>query len=247
MGRNRRREMMSYVDGFVIPVPAGKKDAYLEMAAKAAPIFREFGAERIVECWGDDLPDGKVTDFKGAVKAEEGENVVFSWISYPSKAVRDEANQKIMADPRMKMDENMPFDGKRMIYGGFAPILDESASGTLGYADGYLVAVPTANKEAYREMAAKAAGIFKENGAVRVVEAWGDDVPDGKVTDFKGAVKAKDDETVIFSWVEWPSKQVRDEAWPKIMQDERMQPDKDKMPFDGQRMIYGGFAPIVDQ
>jgi uncharacterized protein YbaA (DUF1428 family) len=115
---------MSYIDGFVIPVPAGKKDAYREMAAKAAPIFREHGATRIVECWGDDVPDGKVTDFKRAVKAEPGENVVFSWIVWPSKAVRDEGSKKVMNDPRMKMGDDMPFDGKRLIYGGFEILLD---------------------------------------------------------------------------------------------------------------------------
>ena len=106
---------MSYVDGFVIPVPTNKKDAYRDMAAKAAPIFKEYGATRIVECWGDDLPKGKVTDFQGAVKADDSENVVFSWIVYPSKEVRDEANEKIMKDPRMKPEGDMPFDGKRMI------------------------------------------------------------------------------------------------------------------------------------
>ncbi|MDQ3648190.1 MAG: DUF1428 domain-containing protein [Actinomycetota bacterium] len=115
---------MSYVDGFVIPVPAGNKDAYREMAAKAAPIFEEYGAERMVECWGDDMPDGKVTDFKGAVKAQSDETVVFSWIVYPSKEVRDEANKKVMEDPRMKMMEDMPFDGQRLIFGGFEVLLD---------------------------------------------------------------------------------------------------------------------------
>lgn len=109
---------MKYVDGFVVAVPADKKDAYREMAAKAAPLFKEFGALRIVECWASDVPDGKVTDFRMAVKAEENEEVVFSWIEYPSKEVRDAANQKMMSDPRMKeFGESMPFDGKRMIYG----------------------------------------------------------------------------------------------------------------------------------
>ncbi len=115
---------MSYIDGIVIPVPAGRKEAYREIAAKAAPIFLEYGATRVVECWGDDVPDGKVTDFKRAVKAEDGENVVFSWIIYPSKAVRDEANRKVMEDPRMKMHDDMPIDGKRLIWGGFEVMLD---------------------------------------------------------------------------------------------------------------------------
>lgn len=115
---------MSYIDGFVIPVPSDRKQAYLDMAEKAAPIFREHGATRIVEYWGNDLPDGKLTDFKLAVKAEAGENVVFSWVEYPSKEVRDEANRKIMADPRMKLAGDMPFDGKRMIFGGFELLID---------------------------------------------------------------------------------------------------------------------------
>jgi len=118
--------LMKYVDGFVVAVPADKKEEYLALAAKAAPLFKEFGATRVVECWTDDVPDGKLTDFRMAVKAEENEVVVFSWIEYPSKEARDAANAKMMADPRMKqMGESMPFDGKRMIYGGFAPILDE--------------------------------------------------------------------------------------------------------------------------
>jgi uncharacterized protein YbaA (DUF1428 family) len=116
---------MSYVDGFVIPVPTENKAAYRDMAAIAAPIFKEFGATRIVECWGDDVPDGKVTDFKRAVKAGAGENVVFSWIVWPSKAVRDEGMKKVMADPRLQPGSDMPFDGQRLIYGGFEILLDE--------------------------------------------------------------------------------------------------------------------------
>src|SRR5215218_9357030 len=115
---------MSYIDGFVIPVPPGKKDEYRAMAAMAAPIIMEHGATRIVECWGNDVPDGKVTDFKRAVNAEPGENVVFSWIVWPSKDARDAANKKIMEDPDMRPGPEMPFDGKRMIHGGFELLLD---------------------------------------------------------------------------------------------------------------------------
>ena len=94
-------------------------------AADAAPLFKEFGVTRMVECWGDDVPDGKLTDFRRAVQAKEDEVVVFSWFESPSKEVRDAANQKMMSDPRMKsMGETMPFDGKRMIFGGFVPVVD---------------------------------------------------------------------------------------------------------------------------
>ena len=116
---------MAYVDGFVLAVPADKKEDYRKHAAEAAPLFKEFGATRMVECWGDDVPDGKLTDFRRSVQAKDNEVVVFSWIEYPSKEVRDAAQQKIMTDPRMEaMGQQMPFDGKRMIFGGFMPILD---------------------------------------------------------------------------------------------------------------------------
>lgn len=123
---------MSYIDGFVIPVPTDKKEAYREMCTKAAEVFKDYGATRIVECWGDDVPDGKVTDFKGAVKAEPGETIVFSWVVWPSKEVRDQANEKMHNDERMKAMGDAPFDGKRMIWGGFRPIFDsdEAVSAT---------------------------------------------------------------------------------------------------------------------
>ncbi len=116
---------MGYIDGFVIPVPADNKDAFREMAEKAAAVFKEHGALKVVECWGDDVPAGKHTDFRMAVKAEPGETVVFSWIVWPSRAARDEGNRRVMEDPRMQPGAaGMPFDGKRMIFGGFEPLLD---------------------------------------------------------------------------------------------------------------------------
>ena len=238
---------MSYVEGFIAAVPAANKEAFIKHAVSFAPLFKEFGATRVVDAWGDAIPDGKVTDFKGAVKAKADEVVVFSWIEYPSKEVRDAANERMRDDPRMKeAASSVPFDGKRMIFGGFTPIVDEATPGSMGYTDGFVVPVPAANKNAYREMATKAAAVFKEYGAVRVVEAWGDDLPDGKVTDYKGAVKAKGDEQVVYSWIEWPSREHHDAVWPKIMADERMKPDRATMPFDGQRMIYGSFSPVLE-
>jgi uncharacterized protein YbaA (DUF1428 family) len=114
---------MTYIDGFVCAVPDAKRDAYVKHAEEAARMFRDFGALRTVECWGDDVPDGKLTSFPMAVKKEPGESVIFSWIEWPSKQVRDEAWKKMMEDDRMK-PEDMPFDGKRMIYGGFTAVLD---------------------------------------------------------------------------------------------------------------------------
>jgi uncharacterized protein YbaA (DUF1428 family) len=112
---------MAYVQGFVVPVPAANKDAYTKLAADFAPVFKEFGATRQVEAWADDVPDGKVTDFKGAVKAKPDEIVVFSWLEYPSKAVADAAGEKMMNDPRMKDMGAMPFDGQRMIMAASRP------------------------------------------------------------------------------------------------------------------------------
>jgi len=238
---------MIYVEGFVAAVPAANKEAYRKHAADVVPLFKEFGVTRHVELWGDDVPDGKVTDFKRAVQAQDGEVVVFSWFEYPSKQVRDAANEKIRSDPRMReMGATMPFDAKRMIYGGFAPILEDGTGAAMGYADGYLVPVPEQNRDAYRVMAEKAAAVFKDHGATRIVEAWEDDVPEGKVTDFHMAVKAAGGENTVFSWVEWPSKDARVEGWKKIMGDDRMKPNGEPMPFDGKRMVYGGFAPLLD-
>ncbi|MEO5868051.1 MAG: DUF1428 domain-containing protein [Sphingomonas sp.] len=117
---------MIYIDGLVIPVKAGAtREAYVAFAEKAAPIFKDHGATRVVEGWGDDVPEGKVTDFRRAVGAEDGETIVFSWIEWPDKATRDAGMAKIRQDPRIQPSgEPMPFDGKRMIFGGFQAVLD---------------------------------------------------------------------------------------------------------------------------
>ncbi len=117
---------MDYVDGFVAAVPDQNKDDYMRHAREAAVVFKEYGALQVVECWGEGVPDGELTSFPMAVKAEDGETIVFSWIVWPSKAVRDAGMERMMADPRMSEENNpMPFDGKRMIFGGFQMILSE--------------------------------------------------------------------------------------------------------------------------
>ncbi len=116
----------------------------------------------------------------------------------------------------------------------------------MSYIDGFVAAVPIANREAFRRHASAAAEVFKEHGALQVVECWGDDVPDGDTTSFPMAVKRRDDEAVVFSWILWPSREARDAAMAEVMADPRLQPDANPMPFDGKRLIYGGFEIIVD-
>ena len=118
--------MAQYVDGFVVAVPKNKIDEYRKVSRKAGKIWREHGALEYRECVGEDVPKGEVTSFPMSVKAKRGETVVFAWITYKSRAHRDRVNAKVMADERLEaMDENsMPFDMKRMIYGGFEVIVD---------------------------------------------------------------------------------------------------------------------------
>ena len=235
---------MTYVEGFLVAVPTANKQAFRQHAEKALPVFKDLGAKRMVEGWGDDVPRGEVNDLYGAVQAKDDETVLFSWMEYPDKATRDAANGKMMTDPRMADMAQMPFDGQRMVWSGFEGLLEKGPGGPAGYVDGVVLPVPADKKDAYREFADSAAAAFVENGATRVVEAWGDDLSVGKVTDFHRAVLREDDETVVFSWIEWPDKATRDAAWQNLMQDERMSgPDR---PFDGKRMIFGGFVPVVD-
>jgi uncharacterized protein YbaA (DUF1428 family) len=114
---------MSYVDGYVIAVPGTNREAFIKHASTFDAIFLEFGATRVQECWADDVPEGKLTDFRRAVQAKEGESVVFSWIEWPDKATRDAGMEKFMKDPRMEAASDCPFDGKRMIFGGFVPVV----------------------------------------------------------------------------------------------------------------------------
>ena len=115
---------MPYIEGFVAAVPISNKSAYIKQAKQAVPLFKKLGATRYVECWGDDVPKGVLTDFYKATQAKDDETPVFSWIEYPDKATRDLANKKMREDPAMA-NMQMPFDGKRMFWGGFEQILNE--------------------------------------------------------------------------------------------------------------------------
>jgi uncharacterized protein YbaA (DUF1428 family) len=122
---------MSYIDGFVIAVPTANKQRFIDHASHFDPIFLELGAMRVVECWGDDVPDGKLTDFRRAVQATAEETVAFAWVEWPDKATRDAGMKKMMEDPRMDPaapgNPPMPFDGKRMIFGGFERVVEVKA------------------------------------------------------------------------------------------------------------------------
>lgn len=115
---------MPYVDGFVAAVPDANRQAFIDHAVGTAAIFKEYGALSVVECWGDDVPEGKITSMHTAVLRKEGETIVFSWVTWPDKATRDAGWQAIYTDPRMATDQNpMPFDGARMIIGGFEMVV----------------------------------------------------------------------------------------------------------------------------
>ncbi|MEO9970162.1 MAG: DUF1428 domain-containing protein [Hyphomonadaceae bacterium] len=116
---------MSYVDGFVVAVPAANKQAYLEFARKSVPVFKKYGALRVVETWGNEVPDGELTSFPKAVQAKPDEAVVFSWIEWPSKEARDTGMAQAEKDPFFANADYVSFDGKRMIFASFDVILDE--------------------------------------------------------------------------------------------------------------------------
>ncbi|NML15916.1 DUF1428 domain-containing protein [Azohydromonas caseinilytica] len=115
---------MHYIDGFVVPVPTEQKEAYRALCVQAAEVFKDYGALRVVECWGQDVPAAPVTDFRRAVLARADETVVFSWIVWPSKAVRDEGRARALKDPRLQPGQELPFDARRMLQGGFQVLAD---------------------------------------------------------------------------------------------------------------------------
>lgn len=239
---------MAYIEGFLVAVPVANKDAYIKAATGMVAMMKEFGVVRFVETWGDDVPEGQVTDMRRAVKATEDETVVFSWFEYPDKAARDTAGARMRADPRMEdMGKDMPFDGMRMIYGGFETLVEGGAAGGGTYLDGSVAPALADARETYAAHSRRVTKRLLELGALRCVEAWEDDIDDGKVTDFRRAVNAEAGEKIVFSWIEWPSKEVRASAWNAVMADPSLIPnDEEKGAVDNRRRIFGGFVPILD-
>ena len=247
---------MAYIQGFVIAVPTANKQTFTDHADFADPAFLDHGASRVLECWQDNVEKGQTTDFFGAVDCKDDESVVFSWIEWPDKATHEAMESRmeeiVKSDERFDPEKNpMPFDGARMIYGAFEPLLDEGEAVSDPYVQGFILAVPEGNKQAYYEAAKAMWDIMKDYGAKRVVEGWQDRVPEGRQTDFFRAVKAEPGEIVVFSFIEWESREACDASHDKMMQDERMkrfmsENPEIEPPFDGKRMVYGGFRPVVE-
>lgn len=236
---------MTCIQGFICAVPTANRAAFIAHARKAAAAFRDHGCLSAVECWGDDVPAGEVTSFPLAVKAAPEETVVFSWYVWPSKAAHDAVMKAPPTDPRLNPATNpMPFDGKRVIFGAFEPVLELGSPRPGGYIDGFVVPVKRDRRETFAAFARACDPIFMEHGATWIIESWGVDVPEGKLTDFRRAVQAEPDEEVVFSLVQWPDRAARDAGNAKIMNDPRLA--EKEMPFDGKRLIFGGFTPVVE-
>lgn len=237
---------MTYIDGFLLAVPEAGKEAYRKLADEIWPVFQRLGALAMVEGWGDDVPDGDITSINAAVQRKEGEIPLFSWTVWPDKAVRDRAWQEMMSNPSAHSQQDMPFDGSRMIYGGFDLLVGDPLM-QAGYINGTVMPVQADQRTVYERAAGKVAEIFREHGALMAVDCWSDDLPEGKVNDFYTAVDAQGGEAIIFSWVGWADKEAHDRGWEKIMSDPRMEEfGPQTAGGDLQRMIFGSFVPLVD-
>lgn len=236
---------MSYYFGTVAAVPTANKAKYIAHVRQAWNLLARHGATRMIETWGVDVPRGKVNDLHRAVEAKDGETVVFSWIEWPDRASADAAWEKMQGDPGMAEMGDMPFDGSRMIFGGFQPVLEVGQPQGAPYYQGFVLAVPEASKAAYTKMATDVWPSFEKHGSLGIVEGWGVDVPHGRKTDFYRATRAEDGEAALFAWVAWPDRATCDAAH-AAMAAEMAGKEMPEMPFDGMRMMWGGFDAIFD-
>lgn len=235
---------MTYYNAFLAAVPTDAQDRYRDFVAGEWPRFRRHGAIRQCDAWGADLPPGEHTDFQRAVQARADETVAFGWIEWPDRATADAAWAAIMGsdDP----SPALPFDGQRMIWGGFAPEVADGTDRGGRYVQGYVIPVPAANRARFAPLARQVwTEQFCPLGALGNHENWGVDVPRGKITDFHRAVDAQEGEEIVVSWTTWPDRATCDAAVAQMRAAMEHTPPPD-MPFDGKRMIWGGFSVIFD-
>lgn len=235
---------MTCITGFIAAVPTANRDAFIRHAELAAEAFLDHGLAEGMEGWGEDVPAGEITSFPKSVLATPDESIVFSFYRWPDAAAQDRGFQAAMSDPRVDPVQNpMPFDAKRVVWGHFEPVLELGAPRPGGFFDGFVIPVPRAARADFEAFARACDPVFMEHGAAWVAECWEVEVPEGKLTDFRRAVAAKPDEAVVFSWVQWPDRAARDAGNARIYTDPRLAALD--CPFDMTRMMYGGFAPVV--
>ncbi len=237
---------MTYVQGFVTPIRTAGRAEFTDHARRAAVIVRDLGAARVADAWGD-VPADEPDRFAPLVKLRDGETAGFGFMEFRDKAAGDAFGKRIGSDPRLAGLGAPPFDGKRMIFGGFRVILTAGEARATGYVDGFVLPVPAAKEAGYLRHVAAAAAMLLDHGATRYVAAWEDDVPSGTVTDFRSGVSATPEEIVVFSWCEWPDAATRHAGMTATMADPRMGEMWDTMPFDPERVVYGGFVMINDE
>lgn len=236
---------MSYFSGTIAAVPAARKQDYIDHATAMWKLFQAHGASRMVGAWGVDAPTAQAGGFQQAVEATDGEAIVFSWVEWPDRETADAEWVKMQDDPAMEALSDMPFDGSRMIYGGFSPVFQAGEAAAGGYYQGFALPVPEGNKAAYVDAAEQGWRIFSKSGALGMVEAWGEDVPHGQRTDFYRATRAGDGDVPVFSWIAWPDRAACD-ASAAAMEAGTGDMDMSDMPFDTRRMMWAGFEPVFD-
>jgi uncharacterized protein YbaA (DUF1428 family) len=240
--------METYVDGFVLPVPEDGIGKYREIATKAAALWIEHGALEYRETVLEDPTCQDTISFPALAGVKEGETVAFAYIAYKSREDRDQVNAKVMADPRLSCGEDCPFDYKRMAYGGFRTIVEGRSPTYVAsvdqYVDGFVLPVRTDGIERYREIASKAAEVWLEYGALDYRECVLEDPTSHDMVSYPALASVKDDETVVFAYIVYKSREDRDQVNAKVMADPRM--NCDDCPFDPKRIGFGGFRTIVN-
>ena len=237
---------MTYIDGFVIAVPTANREKFTDHAHIGDAVFMDHGARRIVECWQDNVPHGKVTDFFRAVAANEDESIVFSWIEWPDKAARTAGmavlDAVMKADPHFDQGLNpLPFDDRRMLWGCFETLVECGEPSRYGYMQGFVFPAAQSGQDDLRRASELAWAPLRQEGALRLVVAWEDDVPAGGQTDFLRMVNIAPDEKVVFGFVEWSSREACDAA---ARDGQGIQ--FGDFPLDRTRLISGGFVPVVE-